>query len=69
MCLQPACMAGCGETATRRAEIHDWEQEIPFAQQIARQNLRVAQRFLKGEFLCEPRRLAMMRANTSSTWR
>ena len=46
MCLQPACMAGCGETATRRAEIHDWEQEIPFAQQIARQNLRVAQRFL-----------------------
>jgi len=45
MCLQPACMAGCGETATRRAEIHDWEQEIPFAQQIARQNLRVAQRF------------------------
>jgi hypothetical protein len=40
-------MAGCGERATRRAEIHDWKQEILFAQQIARQNLRVAQRFLK----------------------
>ena len=26
-------------------------------------------RSVNGEFLCEPRRLAMMRANTSSTWR
>ena len=45
MCLQAACTAGRGETATHRGEIPHWEQESPFAQQIARQNLRVAQRF------------------------